>query len=67
MLSTDDGFFLPSKRKDLLQHIVDNEVSALARLTFYENLLTGQEISVRINGLNLGKMQGVSFPRDKEN
>lgn len=50
MLSTDDGFVLPSKRKDLLQHTVDNEVSALARLTFYENLLTGQEISVRING-----------------
>ena len=45
--------FLPSKRKGLLQHIVDKEESALARLAFYENnSLTGKEISVRchING-----------------
>ena len=33
--------FLPWERKDLLQHTFDNEVSALARLTFYENLLIG--------------------------
>ena len=45
MLST-EGFF-PSKRKGLLQDTVDNEVSALARFAFYENLLIGQEISVR--------------------
>ena len=38
--------FLPIKSKGLLQHAVDNEVSALARLTFYENSLIGQEISV---------------------
>ena len=38
---------LPSKRKGLLlQYSVDNEVSALTRLSFYENLLIGQEISV---------------------
>ena len=43
--------FLSSRRKGLLQHTADNEVSALARLTFYENLLIGREVSVvRING-----------------
>ena len=35
--------FQSSKRKGSLQHSVDKEVSALARLTFYENLLIGQE------------------------
>ena len=44
MLST-EGFF-PSKRKGLLQDTVDNEVSALAMLSFCENLLIGQEASV---------------------
>ena len=39
--------FLPSKRKNLLQHTVDNEVSALARLAFYENLFIGQRKGVR--------------------
>ena len=38
--------FLPIKRKGLLQHTVDNEASALARLAFYENSLIGQEISL---------------------
>ena len=40
--------FLPSKRNGLLQDTVGNEVPKLARLAFYmyENLLTGQEISV---------------------
>ena len=38
--------FLPSKRKGLLQHTVDDEVSALARLSFHENLLIEQETSV---------------------
>ena len=42
------GYYTPklfqsSKRKGPLQHSVDKEVSALARLTFYENLLIGQE------------------------
>lgn len=47
MLST-EGFFL-QKWKGLLQlTVIDNEVSALAMLTFYENRLTGKEIiSVR--------------------
>ena len=45
-LST-EGFFLPSERKGLLYNALDNEMSALARLAFYENLLIGQEISVR--------------------
>ena len=34
------------KRKALLMHANENEVHALARLTFYENLLVGQESSV---------------------
>ena len=38
--------FLPIKRKGLVQHTVDNEVSALARLAFYKNSLIGQEINV---------------------
>ena len=33
-------------RKGLLQYTVDNEVYALARLAFYENLLIIQEINV---------------------
>ena len=56
--------FLPSKRKGLLQHTVDIEVSALARLALYENSLIRQEISVCcpqyrvsvLKGLNLEKM-----------
>ena len=39
-------FFLPSIRKVLLLHTVDNEVSALVSLTFYENLLISQKPSV---------------------
>ena len=38
-----EGFVLPSKGKGLLQHTV----SALARLTFYENLSIGQGTSIR--------------------
>ena len=44
MLSTEVSFTF--ERKGLLQHTVDNEVSALARLIFYENLLIGYEVSV---------------------
>ena len=44
MLST-EGFLL-LERKSLLQQVAQNEVSALVRLTFYENLLIGQETSV---------------------
>jgi len=44
MLST-EGFSL-LERKSLLQQVAYNEVSALVRLTFYENLLIGQETSV---------------------
>ena len=51
--------FFPLERKGLLEHTVDNEVSTLVRLTFYENLLIGQETSVREN------VRG--FLRDKEN
>ena len=31
------GPFLPSKKKGPSQHTVDNEVSALSRLMFYES------------------------------
>ena len=63
MLST-EVFFLPSKP---LQHTDDDEVSTLARLTFYKNLLIGQETSVHclhlwvsvLSGLNLEKMYGL--------
>ena len=37
---------LSTERKVVLQENVDNEVSALARLIFCENLLIGQETSV---------------------
>ena len=51
MLSTEG--FLPWKRKGLLQHTVDNEIPALARLTCYENhfWLSKKQVSVvRSNG-----------------
>ena len=59
--------FLPSERKSLLQQEAHNEVSPLARLTFYENLLIGQETSVRctykrvsvLSRLNLEKTYGL--------
>ena len=62
MLST-EGFSF-QKKKGLLQHAVDNEVSESVRLPFYESLLIGQETSVRFSyycvfvssGLNLLKM-----------
>ena len=52
--------------KGPLQHAVDNEVSALARLTFYENLLIGQKISLRIKRVQF-RENARAFPRDKEN
>ena len=66
MLST-EGFFFLQKVK-VCYDTVDNEVSASARLTFYENLFIGQETSVRsvhqrvsvLGGLSLEKMYGVS-------
>jgi len=66
VLST-EGFVYLQKVK-VCYDTVDNEVSALARLTFYENpcsLGKKQVFVVRINrsvlgGLSLGKMYGVS-------
>ena len=46
MLSA-EGFFYLQKRKGQLQNIFDKKVSALARLTFYENLMIGQATSIR--------------------
>ena len=40
-----EGFLL-LERKSLLQQVARNEVTALVRLTFSENLLIGQETSV---------------------
>ena len=48
-------FFSFSKRKGLLQYIVENEVSVLATLAFYENVLIGQETTVRIKGVEFRK------------
>ena len=47
MLSTEGVFTLKKERSIYMQQTVDNEVSALARLAFYENSLIGQELSVR--------------------
>ena len=66
MLST-EGFVYLQKVK-VCYDTVDNEVTALARLTFYENLFIVQERSVRsvhqwvsvLGGLSLEKMYGVS-------
>ena len=57
----------------LLQHTIDNKVSALVTLTFYENLSIGQETSVHrrhywvsvLSGLNFEKMYGL-FPGTKK-
>ena len=70
MLST-EGFYF-QKKKGLLQHAVDNEVAASARLPVHGSLSIGQETSVRFSyycvfvssGLNLKKK---ALPWDKEN
>ena len=46
MLPSTEDFFA-FKKERFVSHTVDNEVSALSRLTFYENLFTGQERRVR--------------------
>ena len=56
MLST-DFFFLPSERKDICQQNVDNEVSALAKLSTL--------MGVCIKYVEL-KENVRAFPRDKE-
>ena len=66
-------FFLPSKRKGLLEHTVDNELSALARFSFYENLLIGRKqvsvVHINIIGVHIKrfdlKEKVRAFPRDK--
>ena len=45
--------FVPSKRKGLLQQVAHYEVYALARLTFDENLLIGQETSARSTSMGV--------------
>ena len=53
-------------RRGPSQQAVDNEVSALAMLTFYESLLIEQELSVRIKRVQF-RENARAFPRDKEN
>ena len=73
MLSTEG--FLSSKRKGLLQHAIENEVSSLAKLIFFEKLLTGQNKSnVPLSVLTGVRFKRVEFrenvwtlPRDKQN
>ena len=52
---------------------VDNEVSTSTRLTFFENLLIGQERECRLSVLTAVRIKRVqfrenvrAFPRDKE-
>ena len=40
--------FFTFKKKGPLYNTLDNEVSAIASLAFYENLLIGQEIGVNV-------------------
>ena len=59
--------FLSLQKKGLLQHPVDNKVSALARLTLYENLFigAGQEKSVQCPQLTGVRIKRVEF-RDND-
>ena len=59
--------FLSLQKKGLLQHPMDNKVSALARLTLYENLFigAGQEKSVRCPQLTGVRIKRVEF-RDND-
>ena len=47
LLSTERSLRKGSSWKGLLQHTDENETSALARSTFYENLLVSQKTSGR--------------------
>ena len=47
LLSTERSLGKGSSWKGLLQHTDENETSALARSTFYENLLVSQKTSGR--------------------
>ena len=67
------GLFFPSKKKGLSQHTVDNEVSALSRLTFSESADWARKWSslstlmgVRIKQVELRKPVR-AFSTDKEN
>ena len=61
MLST-KGFSF-QKKMSLLQHAVDNELPASARLPFYESLLIGQETSVRFSYYCVSVSSGLNLER----
>ena len=71
-LSTGGLFYLQKGKVAPLEHTVDNKVTALARLTFYENLLVGQKkcsLSVLTNvrpGFILRKCKGFLSPGAKQ-
>ena len=47
MLLSNENFFAFTRKERFVSHTVDTEASALSRLTFYENLFTGQETRIR--------------------
>ena len=51
---------LPSKRKGLSEQVALNEVYALARLTFHENLLIGQETSAHCPHQRVSVLSGLT-------
>ena len=62
-------FFTFVKERPITVHF-DNEVSASTRLTFYENLLIGEERECSLSGLTgvrIKRENVRAFPRDKEN
>ena len=66
-------FFFPLRRKGLLDHIVNNEMFALAMLTLYEKLLIAQ-IKGPLSALTGVRIKYVefrenvrAFHKDKEN
>ena len=70
-LSTGGLFYLQKGKVASLEHTVDNKVTALARLTFYENLLVGRkrgslsELTDVLTGFILRKCKGFSQRQSK--
>ena len=56
-------FFFTFKKEILLQHTADNEVSALARLNFFDKLLIGRETRVRLSALTGLQIERVNLEK----